>query len=413
MNIVCRTVDLLKGLTTVERAVAVRASQPALQGIHMEAREGSLHLTATNLELGIACQVPVTVAAAGVTVVDGRIIGQIVKRLEGETINLELLGPRLLITDGSSTFHLPTYNPEEFPRFPIGDGDEDDIEATITTIKMTQGDLRQAIRRTIFAAATTTLDSRAPLAGVCVDIVDGEISFTATDLIRLSHYRLPLPDRTATDQTAADRTATDRTAAHRTAAHRTAAQRTAAQRRLILPADALLELSRLLAENGGETAMVASANYAIFRFDGTVFFTSLVEGEYVDYQKIIAMTQPSSFRLKREKLLLALERAALVAGRERPVANMRLSGGRLVITAASSEWGEAREEMAVHQEGEDGETVFDARYVIQMLRSVNSNEIVMELGDASRPIRMLPAGATDYIYCVMGVLEKAESRDGN
>lgn len=367
MELLCTRERLLNGLTIVERAVTLKGAYPILAGIFFEAGERGLRLLATDLDLTLECRLEAEVAQAGSAVLDGRMAGQIVRRLEGDNVSLRQEGRRMVITDGLATFSLPFQLSSDFPQLPP-------VQDSIV-LQADQARLRQVIRQTAFATAQTALEAKPALAGVCCEVDGDHINFIATDAVRLSFSRLPL--RSPGKQPAV----------------------------VILPGLSLLELSRLLsAEDNLLVEMEISSGQALFYIDQITLATRVIDSQFIDYQQVISLQQPASFTAERHRFLAALERISLVAGREQPVLSMELQGGKLRLHASHVDYGEAAEVLSVKQNGADSAVSLDARYLIQMLRAVGSEQIVVELGDSSRPIQVRLQDDDDYKYCVMGVI---------
>ncbi len=367
MDWVCTREHLVQGLSIVERAVANRAGKPILAGILFHAEEQGLRLFATDLELSLEYRLAAEVTQPGMTVLDGRIVGQIVRRLAGEEVHFFRQGQRVIVADNISTFSLPFQDADDFPPLP-------QLFADIK-LQASQANLRQAIRQTAFAAAQNVVDAKPALAGVCCEIAGDGMNLIATDAVRLSYCRCQLAGA-ATGPVV-----------------------------VILPGLALLELSRLLAAEGD--AMVElefTSGQAVFRTGEVTLTTRLIESEFVDYRQVLVSKQPAAFTVDRLRFLAALERISLVAGRDQPVIAMTLAQGRISLHAGHTELGEASEDIEVAQTGPDGSVSLDARYLVQMLRVVAAEQVRVELGESARPVRVCQVGDDNYLYCVMGVL---------
>ena len=137
----------------------------------------------------------------------------------------------------------------------------------------------------------------------------------------------------------------------------------------------------------------------VFELNGIIFFTRLIEGEYIDYNRIIVKDHRIKIKMDREELISALERAALVT-EERIAGNTRSHvrldiNGHLMAISANSAIGSTYDEVEIDHEGEDMFIAFNNRYLIDSVRACRSERIVISLSSALTSINIEPEENTE------------------
>ena len=153
-----------------------------------------------------------------------------------------------------------------------------------------------------------------------------------------------------------------------------------------------------------EVRIVMTRKNIIFLMDEFIFFSRLVDGRYIDYEKIIVKTHKITTKISRSALLSALERAALIteeriAGSVRSSVKLQLDGGLLKIHASSGA-GSTYDEIEIEHEGEDLLIAFNNRYLMDSVRACTADELKITLSSPLTSINIEPA------YEMEGIEEK-------
>lgn len=361
---------LVQGIAAAERAVSDNDSMPILSGILLDAQDSSLRLVSTDFEIGIETRVPVEVQQPGSAVLNGRLLAQIVRKIDGSAVRYQQGGGKGRLESGGARFTVPFVPGDEFPDLPAPSGE--------AQCRVEADSLRRAIRQTVFA--TNPEETPPVLTGVLLEVADGELILAATDVNRIAIRRIPLLGEAPEGLQA------------------------------VLPARTMNELAKLLdGQEVEEAGLVLEENQALFTIGPVQLVSRVIEGRFPDHRGILQRYEQigSEVRVERAAFMDAVDRAALVAGR-RGVPWVRLSaseGNRLVIESRQTDVGEAYEELSASLEGEKVESAFQARYLLEMLRAVSSEELVMafaqEIEPQMRPVYLRDPEETGYIYLVM------------
>jgi DNA polymerase-3 subunit beta len=357
--------NLARGLSVVSRAVSNR-SLPVLTNVLLKTEDGGLKLTATNLEIGITYWVPGKIETDGATSVPARLLTDLVNSLPGgEPIILELSdGETLHIQAGRFESNIKGIPAEDFPTVQTAG------ERPIT--RVAQKVLRQALDETAFAAASD--EARPILTGVLAKFEGDQLTLAAAD-----NYRIAVKTITVLDPVE--------------------------ETSVVIPARALIELSRILADVDDPVSIVLahSRNQLLFHVEGIDLVTRLIDGQYPNYQSVLPATHATRAVLDREELLRAVRPAALIAHESANIVKLGvgLEGDPAITVSANAEVGDhiGRVEAAVDG---DGTTIaFNARFLADVLTNVDVEQFALELNGPLSPGVFRPIGDDRYVHVVM------------
>ena len=370
MKIQCEKSTFLRGLQAVAKAVSVKNTIYALSGILLTAENDELIFRATNIEIAIEYrEKDVTIVEEGSLVIPGRYILEIAKKLPDDSLELATEGYSFFIRYGASEITVNGFDKEEFPDLPQVEGN---IKGVFPLFRFARD-----IREVIVAAGND--ESRPLFTGVLFEIDGDTIDFVATDTHRLARKTSSWMYKGSGEEKTS----------------------------LIVPNKILQEIIRLEAEEDSLIEVVAGENEISFRHEGTLFISRLIEGKFPNYHQVI----PDEERIKAvaevnaDHLLATLERAFILSkelvrehiGR----VHLALMDETLTIDSRSPDMGHIHEEIPVMQQGEDIALVFNARYLLDILRVIDSETIVMRFTGANTPLLLGRKDDDRYIYLAL------------
>jgi DNA polymerase-3 subunit beta len=364
MEIKAKRGDLLATLYWTQSIVERRNTMPILANVLIEAKKGSIHLTATDLEVGVRGEVDGAVSAEGSVTVNAKKLYEIVREVSQDQIQLKRLDNEWVeIRSGKSVFKIVGMDAREFPQFP-----EFDAKGLSTT---PAGTVREMIERTIFSVSTD--ETRYSLNGVYIEQGDnGRIRMVATD-------------------------------GHRLAFDEKVIGNLGLSKGVILPRKGLSELKKLL-ESGddGVVSIGFKENMGLVTKDKVELFMRLIDGDFPDYTKVIPMGNPNVARIEHDELLQALRRVSILSSERYKGVKMEFSDDRVSISANNPDLGEAVEEIEADYKGKSLSIGFNARYMIDVLGVLTGNgEIDIELKDELSPSIIRKGGVEGYLYVLM------------
>jgi DNA polymerase-3 subunit beta len=355
---------LFARLQVVGRAVSTRSAMPSLGGILLRAEAGGLTLQATDMEISFTLSVPAAVESEGTVLLPGRLLVDVVRSLpEGEvTLAFRSEQRDVEIRGGSSTFHLRTLAVDEFPRVPEFEGEAIALEGRA---------LADTVERVARAASRDEV--RPILTGILVSASASTLTMVATDSYRLSVKHTELE------------------------------QAIPGELEANVPARAMRELGRLVAQEGiGEVAIAQLRNQIVFRADGAVLASRLIEGQFPSYKQLLPESFEHEVRLPRAEFLEATRRISQLAQRNAPL-RLAFSEGELTVAAETPDVGDASESMPAPFQGEPLEIAFNPHFLIDGVESIDSEEVALQLTSPLRPGLLRPLGREDFSYLVMPI----------
>lgn len=364
MKIFCSKDALLSGVNAVQRAVSYKNPLPVLQGILIQAENQSLQFAATDLEMGIRCDVPAQIVEEGTIVVPARLFAEVVRKLPDTTISLEEQGRSIKICYYQSELILNGFDPEEFPLLP------DLIEPLSFSLPTLI--FKNMIRQTIFSCATE--ESRPVFNGLLLQIENSTIRLVATDTHRLAYM---ISEVTNPEEIRFSG---------------------------IVPSKTLSEIYRLLKDEDEIVNISYSNNQVVFQFGSIYLVSRLIEGQFPNYKQVIPQTCETKVHLSVKEFLDAVERASLLS-RDKTGANIiriNVEGNELRIDQ-TSELGKISEQISIEMEGKDVRIAFNAKFLIDALKVIDGEQVLFELSGPFNPGVMRPLDNPNYIYLVLPV----------
>jgi DNA polymerase-3 subunit beta len=367
LKLTCQPSVLGQALQVVSRAISTRTTLPILNNILLETTSDGLALTATNLEVGIRKVVPAEISEDGSTTAPARLLTDFVGTLPDAPLEIGLDSASQTLSLRCARFdtHIKCIEAEEFPPGPRPD------EGDRLTIPL--DDLLLAIEQTQIAASTD--EARPVLTGVLLQIETGGQTLAATDGHRLAVRKL---QALAGEELEA---------------------------RLIVPARALAELPRAFRGESGEVEVIVSKarNQVFFRAGTSEVTSRLIDGTYPNYTQVIPSKSSTWVRVSTTDLTQTVRAVALFARDSSNVIRLRTENGGVVLSAMTNEVGDSRAEVTAKVEGSEIQIAFNARYIVDALAVIGSEEVELRFDGPLSPGVVRPPGSEDYLYVIMPV----------
>jgi DNA polymerase-3 subunit beta len=352
--------SLLSALQSVIGVVERRQTMPILANLLLSAKQGTLSITATDLEVELVAQAPIKSGADGQLTIPGRKLLDICRSLpEDVTLTVSQDGDKATVRGGRSRFVLAT--------LPTGDFPVIDELAQQQTMELPQADLKRLLDKTHFSMAQQ--DVRYYLNGMLLE-TDGKMLRTvATDGHRLALCEMDLPSKAAAQQ-------------------------------VIIPRKGVLELQRLLSTDGSVAITIGSSH--VRAQIGDVRFTSkLIDGRFPEYSRVIPTAPPRTVVADRELLRAALHRTSILANEKYRGIRLALKKNSLTLQAHNPEQEEAEEQVEVSYKGDELEVGFNVTYLLEALAAVDGAEVEIGVTDGNSSCLVHAPGATSARYVVM------------
>ena len=381
MKVVCSQSELNAALQLVSRAVATRPTHPVLANVLLTADAGTnrLSLTGFDLNLGIQTSLAASVETSGAITLPARLLGEIVSRLASDspiTLATEESGEQVQLTSLSGSYQMRGLPADDYPELPM-------VESGMT-LKLQPAGLVQALKGTLFASSAD--EAKQLLTGVHLRFNAKALEAAATDGHRLAVLQVEdaLEDAAANSDDAAEGFA------------------------VTLPARSLREVERLMAgwRSDDPVSLFCDRGQVVFLAADQMVTSRTLEGTYPNYGQLIPDGFNRTLALDRRGLIAALERIAVLADQHNNVVKFtsQPDEGVVQISADAQDVGSGSESLPASLTGDAIQIAFNVRYVLDGLKAMGSDRVVLHCNAPTTPAVLKPEGdAEAFTYLVMPV----------
>ena len=365
MKIQFNTAALTEALGLITSVVPHRTPKPVLKCVKIDAQTDEVHLSATDLEIGLDYAISeVKVEKTGQAVLDADRLASIVRESTDDVLTLEMKDSTCEIRGTDSSFLIYSQDPDQFPGVPTLSS-EPDIVVNLELLKA-------GTRRCLFATAKES--SRYAINGVLWEVKGKKMILVATDGRRLARTRVNLAR---------------------------AASEAAERQNVIVPAKTMTLLERLGADEKDDVAIQIAGNHLLISCSHVIINSNLVEGSFPKYEDIIPKDFDKKITLNCDAVASAVRRASLLASEESKGIKLSFSKGSLMFSGRAPEAGVAEINMAIEYDAEPISIGFNPQFLIDVLKVIPAGEFEMDLGQPDRP--GLIRSGTDLLYVLMPI----------
>ncbi|MCX5711415.1 MAG: DNA polymerase III subunit beta [Candidatus Omnitrophica bacterium] len=349
---------LMGGIQIVQNVISAKSALPILSNILLEVSQGSLRLTATDLDVGISCVIPVDAQEVGAITVPAKRFSDIIKELPVNEVSVVTKkNNQVNINAQNCEFKIMGLSKEEFPKLPEFKDKE--------VIKIEQAGLKQMLSLTSFAVSFD--ETRYILNGILLKISKNNMTLVATDGKRLAIIEKKLTLPAGKDIS------------------------------IIVPIKTVHELNRNLRDDG-DISLILGNNQVLFDLGKVVIISRLIEGEFPDYRQVIPAASNNKIKADRAQFLRAVRRASLLSTPDYQAVKLEIFKNKMVLSKSTPDVGESREELAVEYQGKEMVIGFNPNYLIDVLKNLNEETVELELTDGEKPGVVRSNG---YVYIVL------------
>ncbi len=346
--------DLQKELSKIGGAISTSAVIPILEDFLFEIKNDSIMVTASDYDTFVKISIPVqNVEGEGVIAIPAKIIMETLKALPDQPITIDIdenNGVKLYSANG--VYQLAGEQADEYPSMPNVNADK--------VIEFDQSILQTAINKTLFAVSNDEL--RPAMTGVFLQIEEDSLTFVATDAHKLVKFKCFEPTGSS-------------------------------YQGIILPKKALSLLkTALAAEGNGLIKMSINENNVKFEFSDMVMTCRLIDARYPDYNAVIPKENPNVLTVNRNDLQNALKRLAIYSDKSTYQVILDLQQNKLNIKAQDVDYSnEAEETLDCNYEGGEIRIAFSAKFMIDVLNVVETEDITLLLSTPNRAGIIVPS----------------------
>ena len=364
MQFRCEASKLIESLQIVIRALPSRTPNQVLEGILMETDMNDVILTCSDERMTIVTRFQAEVKEPGRGVVPGKLFNEVVRRLSEGDIDVSMNDRFMFRIQGSgSRTNIAGFDADLYPRLQRVDGDAE--------IALPQDTLKDMIQKTEFAIAAE--DMREVLTGGYLEIAQGDITMVGLDGFRLALKRASYGN-------------------------------VGTQFKAIIPGRAVSDIGKLLSDAPDKfVTLRCDGNKLHLKLDDTEIYVVLIEGEYVRYRSILPTNFATRVTVDVDPLRKGIDRAALIAREgNNNLLILKIREGAMAIES-HSQIGDVFEQLDVQQTGPDINIAFNVKYLIDVMRYIDAEQVELDLNNAISPCVISPVSDKNYIHLVLPV----------
>ena len=363
MKLICSKANLLKGVSTVSKAVPSRTTMAILECILIDASANEIKLTANDMELGIETTIEGEILERGIIALDAKIFSEIVRKLPDNDVVIETDDTlKTTIICEKAKFDIVGKSGEDFSYLPYIERNE--------SIRISQFTLKDAVRQTIFSIADN--DNNKLMTGELFEINENQLKVASLDGHRISIRNIELKENYR-------------------------------YRKVVVPGKTLQEISKILTGEAEDMVDIFfKDNHILFEFENTKVVSRLIEGEYFNIDQMISSDYETKVKVNKREFLSCIDRATLLVreGDKKPIIiNIQDDSMELKI---NSFVGSMNEEIEIEKEGKNILIGFNPKFFIDALRVIDEEKVTLYMVNPKAPCFIKDDEGT-FIYLILPV----------
>ena len=356
-----------KSLTHLQGIVDKKNSLPILSNILIEAKNNSITLSSTDMDISIIEKISCDILEDGSTTINSQILYDIVRKLDDNS-QIEIIsnnGKLLTLRSDESRFSLACLPKEDFPII--------DLTNEGISIKINSQNFFKLIDKTKFAISNE--ETRYFLNGLYLNINNDDEN-THLTLVGTDGHRLAKSEHNIENISELISG-------------------------VIVPKKTIYELSKLLTELDEDIEINISSTKIVFYIDNLIFISKLIDGTFPDYKRVIPTDNKNVVEINRHKLLSAVDRVSTIANEKSPVIKFKFLKNIINLNSVNLENSTATEDINLDYNGDEFEIGFNSKYIMDIINNLEDDTIFLKLKDESSPIIAYEKSNTNLIYVLM------------
>ena len=363
MKFSCQQQEIVKKINIVSKAVSVRTTIPTLKGILLEVEGNTLKMTASDMDITIETKMDVDNSENGSVVVPAKLFGDIVRKLPNSEIEFTIEDEIMNIKCGESSASVIGMPGEDFP---VIKTEEDNKIKT----KIEKNAFIEMIRKTYFAASID--QTKGVLTGILLELNKNFFKMVAIDGFRLAVNKFE-DERNE-------------------------------EAKIIISGRLMNEMSKIFSdlEEDEKIEIIFDGKSALLKAEDIKTSIRLIAGEFIKYEDVIPKDSKTNIKINRESLINAVDRASILSDGKNNLIKVSVNNNIFVVSSNSDNGGSI-EEILVHKDGEDLEIGFNAKYLIDALKAIDDEEIMLRMNTSITPCVITPVEGDNYTHLVLPV----------
>lgn len=369
MKITCNTSVLCEACNIVSRGVPQKSTLPATEGIYLQAKKSTLTLTGYDLEVGITTSITCSTESEGGLVLNARLLCDILRRLPGATVTISAdLHNLCKITSGEAEFSLVGIPSDDYPELPTVSGG--------LPFSIKQGLLKNMVKQTIFAVAVQ--DIKPVHKGIKFEVENNNLRLISCDGFRL-------------------------------AVRNEAVEYSGENLSFVVPAKTLSEVVKLSEDDEQEITLSIGKKFILFEIGDYKIVSRLLEGEFFNYKNAIPAQCTTKARVNLKLILDSVERTSLLITSKIKSPVRCVFDDNTIRVSSATALGAATDKIPASVEGQRLEIGFNNTYLTDCLKTVDVDEVDIELSSPVSPIIIKPISGDSFIFLIIPMRLKNEN----
>lgn len=369
MKVICNSLELSEACQNVSRAASTKTAIPAIEGILMVAKDGTLTLTGYDLEMGIKTVIAARVEEEGELVINAHMFSETLRKLPESTVSIDSDSRHIAsISSGEFESTLIGISSEEYPELPsVSGGYHIDIDENI---------LKDMVRKTIFSAAIK--DSKIVHTGIKFEIEENHIRLIAVDGVRLAIRNEPI-------------------------------EYAGENLSFVVPAKTLSEVVKLMNYNEDPVTIEVGKRHIIFSVNGYSVISRLLDGEFLNYKAAIPSATKTVINVDTKSFIDSIDRTSLIITDKIKSPVKCVFGDNTVKISSITSLGTANDKIPATISGDECTIGFNNKYMLDALKVCDTDEVRIMLNGAISPILIVPPEGDSFVFLILPVRLKNEN----
>jgi DNA polymerase-3 subunit beta len=359
MKFVTSSTVLLSHLQAISRVINSKNSLPILDNFLLNLQGNVLTMTASDTETTLITTLETDEATgSGKVAVASKLLLDTLREFSDQPLTFEVNDSTLamVITSANGVYNFIGQNGDEYPRMP-----ELQDDARLLTVPVST--LADGIAKTQFCTADDEL--RPVMNGIYFDILNDSLTMVATDAHKLVRYK--------TSYSAVSLNEGEDKAS------------------FILPKKPASMLKNILPKESGEVEIRFDSKNAHFKLSNYTMICRQVEGRYPNYNGVIPKENPYKVIVDRVTILNALKRVSVFSNQASNLVKLQIGDNMITVSAQDIDFSISAEETLQCQYADDPIKIgFKSAFLIEILNTITSSDVIIELTDPSRAGIILP-----------------------
>lgn len=353
---------LIDALLNTAKAAATKSTIPALEGLLLHLEGNELTITGYDLEIGIKTTIEVNGIEDGEIVLNSKLFCDIMRKMPNVIITVaEQTGLKVILSADEIEYSIMGMSGNDYPIIP-------EINRSVS-FDISEEMLKSMIGQTLFAIST--IDTKPVHMGSKFEIIDNTLNVVSVDGVRMAKRSEPLEYNDVA---------------------------------FVVPGKTLNEIFRMLSDDSEKKACISiDRNQIIFVINGYTIISRLLEGDFIDYNKVMNFNTTTEAIVNVRELAESVDRTLLlISDKYKSPVVFTFEGDFLQINCETA-IGKVNEKLKVDYSGEKMEIAFNSRYILDALKNSECDKVKFQMTGSLAPIKIVPLEGDSFTFIVLPI----------